>query len=262
MPTFNEFLRKRGIIISVLLVLGFLAVWEAFAQAGKLSTLIFPAPSLIVESFINGLLAGRFTEDLKISFTRILSGFLIGGGMGLLLGLLMGWSRRLRSVVDPIIAGLHPIPKFALLPMIIIFFGLGDSSRIAMVSIGAFFPMVINSMAGVIQINPTYYEVLESYGANRFDIFRKVVWPGSLPFVLTGARLSLRSALTLTIGVEMVFGNTGLGSALWLSWETMRMIDMYSILLIVAIIGVGMVGILEILKRLMTPWHQENYRDR
>jgi NitT/TauT family transport system permease protein len=209
---------------------------------------------------ITGLYAGKYSDDLVITFTRIIAGFLLGGGFGLFLGLLMGWSQRLRSIVDPIVAALHPIPKFALLPMIIIWFGIGESSRIALVSIGAFFPLVINSMAGVVQIPTTYYEVLESYGASQFDIFRKVVWPGSLPFVLTGARLSLRSALTLTIGVEMVFSNTGLGSALWLSWQTMRMIDMYAILLLIAVIGVGLVGVLELFKRRLTPWHQGNHR--
>jgi ABC-type nitrate/sulfonate/bicarbonate transport system permease component len=256
----DEFLRRRGGLVSLVLVLGFLAVWEAFAQTGKLSKILFPAPSLIFASFFNGLLDGEYTQDLKISFTRIISGFLVGGGAGMVLGLLMGWSRRLRAVLDPIIAGLHPIPKFAVLPLVIIFLGIGESSRIALVGLGAFFPLVINSMDGVLQIAPTYYDVLESYGATRFDIFRKVVWPGSLPFVLTGARLSLRNALTLTIGIEMVFGNKGLGSALWLSWETMRMVDMYSILLIVVMVGVGMVGVLEILKRVLIPWHQENHR--
>lgn len=174
----------------------------------------------------------------------------------------MGWSRRIRGILDPIVAALHPIPKFALLPMVIIFFGLGKSSRIALVSIGTFFPMVVNAMTGVLQINPIYYEVMENYGASRFDIFRRVVVPGSLPFALSGARLSLRSSLTLTIGVEMVFGNTGLGSKLWLSWETMRMVDMYSILLIIALIGVGMVTLLEGTKRYLTPWHQENGREK
>jgi NitT/TauT family transport system permease protein len=248
-------------MISLSLVAIALAVWEGLARTGKLSKIIFPAPTLIIQSLWNGLLDGKFTEDLQISATRIILGFLIGGGSGLVLGLLMGWSRRLRGIFDPIIAALHPIPKFALLPMIIIFFGLGESSRIAMVSIGTFFPMVVNAMTGVLQINPIYYEVMENYGASRFDIFRRVVFPGSLPFALSGARLSLRSSLTITIGVEMVFGNTGLGSKLWLAWETMRLVDMYSILLIVAIIGVGMLSLLERTKKYLIPWHHENFRD-
>lgn len=258
----ENFTNKLDGLISFSLVIGFITIWEVAARAGLLSKIIFPAPTLIIESFINGLLTGKYTEDLKISFIRILSGFLIGGGFGLVLGLMMGWNRRLRGIVDPIVAGLHPIPKFALLPMVLIILGLGNASRIAMVSIAAFFPLVINSMAGVLQINPTYYEVLESYGASRYDIFRKVVLPGSLPFVLTGARLSLRTSLTITIGIEVVFGNEGLGSKLWLAWETMRMIDMYSILLIIAILGIGMVWLLKSSQRYLVPWHEANQRGK
>jgi NitT/TauT family transport system permease protein len=250
--------QKQYSLISLSIVIVALLVWEWFAQAGKLSRIIFPAPSLIAQSLWSGILKGKFNEDLKVSFIRIFLGFLIGGGSGLVLGMLMGWSRRIRGIFDPIIAALHPIPKFALLPMIIIMFGLGESSRIVMVSIGTFFPMVVNAMTGVMQINPIYYEVLETYKASRFDVFRKVVLPGSLPFALSGARLSLRNSLTITIGIEMVFGNTGLGSKLWLAWETMRMTDMYSILLIIGIIGVGMLSLLELIKRYLIPWHQEN----
>jgi NitT/TauT family transport system permease protein len=249
-------------MLSLILVAIALGIWESLARAEKLSKIIFPAPTLILQSLWKGILGGEFTEDFQISATRIVLGFLIGGGSGLILGMLMGWSRRLRGIFDPIIAALHPIPKFALLPMIIIFFGIGEASRIAMVSIGTFFPMVVNAMTGVMQINPIYYEVVENYGASRFDVFRKVVLPGSLPFALSGARLSLRSALTITIGIEMVFGNTGLGSKLWLAWETMRMTNMYSILLIIAIIGVVMLGFLDWIKKHLTPWHQENRTEK
>ena len=112
-------------------------------------------------------------------------------------------------------------------------------------------------MAGVMQINPTYYEVVDNYGGNTFDAFRKVVLPGSLPFIMSGARLSLRSSLTITIGVEMIFSNTGLGSILWLAWETMRLTHMWSVLIIISILGMGFTWLLNFAKEKLTPWHQE-----
>lgn len=239
------------------LVVGILVIWELLARVKLISPIIFPAPTLIFSSFFKNLFIGKYNENSLVTFSRVFLGFLIGGGTGMLLGLLMGWSRRLRRILDPIVAALHPIPKFALLPMVLIIFGLGESSRVAMVSIGAFFPMLINTMAGVLQVNPTYYDVVENYGASRFDTFWKVALPGSLPLIITGARLSLRSSLTLTIGVEMVFGNNGLGSELWVAWETMRMTDMYSTLLIVSIIGLGSNLLLERMKQNLIPWHQE-----
>ena len=251
------FIKHRERLITLGLVFGFMLIWEVLARAGLLSSIIFPAPTKIFTSFITNLAKGKFTQDTLISMFRVISGFLVGGGAGLVLGLILGWSRPIRRVLDPIVAALHPIPKFALLPMMLIIFGLGESSRTAMVAISAFFPMLINTVGGVLQINPTHYEVVENYGATKLDIFRKVVLPGSMPFVMSGARLSLKSALTMTIGVEMVFGNNGLGSVLWLAWETMRMTDLYSALLIVSIFGIGITWVLEWSKRFLIPWQQE-----
>jgi ABC-type nitrate/sulfonate/bicarbonate transport system permease component len=253
----NIFARNREKLTTIGIVFASLLIWEILSHADLISRIVFPAPSRIITQFFNGLVTGKYTTDMTITFTRIFSGFAVGGGTALILGLLMGFSRRIRKILDPIVAALHPIPRFALLPMVIIIFGIGEASRTAMVSIGAFFPMLINTMIGVMQVNPTYYEVAENYGASRFDLFRKVALPASLPFIIGGMRLSLKSALTITIGVEMVFGNTGLGSVLWLSWETMRMVDMYSVLMIVSIVGFGLTWLLEILKKILIPWHQE-----
>jgi ABC-type nitrate/sulfonate/bicarbonate transport system permease component len=254
-PTFFTHHREKFTTLGLVLI--FLLIWELLSRFELISRIIFPAPTLIFVSFFQGLIGGRYLDATLVTFSRILSGFLIGGTSALFLGLLMGWSRTIRRVLDPLVAALHPIPRFALLPMIIILFGIGESSRVAMVSIGAFFPMLINTMVGVMQVNPTYYEVAENYGASRLDMFYKIALPGSLPFIISGVRLSLKSSLTVTIGVEMVFGNSGLGKLLWLSWETLRMVDMYSVLLIVSFTGYGLTWLLETLKKVLIPWHQE-----
>ena len=142
--------------------------------------------------------------------------------------------------------------------MVLIIFGLGESSRVVMVSISAFFPLLLNTMIGVRQINPIYYDVLTNYGASKLDIFRKVVLPGSMPYILSGIRLSFQTALTTSIGIEMIFGKNGLGSALWLSWETMRLHNVYSIIIMIAVLGAGTTLILELIKVRLMPWHHEN----
>jgi ABC-type nitrate/sulfonate/bicarbonate transport system permease component len=249
-------LRER--LITVGIVVSFLGVWEILSRLRLISVVVFPAPSLIVKSLAVDLVKGVYTKDILISISRMLSGILFGGSSGLILGLIMGWSKKVRRILDPIIAMLHPIPKMTLLPMALIIFGLGETSRVVMVSISAFFPMLVNTMVGVRQINPTYYEVVENYGSSTLDTFRKVVLPGSLPFIMSGFRLSFKSALTTTIGIEMVFGNTGLGSFLWLAWETMRMWNLYAVIIIIAIIGAGTTWALEVLKKYLLPWHHEN----
>jgi ABC-type nitrate/sulfonate/bicarbonate transport system permease component len=248
----------RDHLVTLGLVLLFFGSWELLARFGKISAIIFPAPSRILTSLFIDIGKGVYTKDTIISVTRMFSGILFGGTSGLILGLIMGWSKRVRRILDPIIAALHPIPKMTLLPMALIIFGLGETSRIVMVSISAFFPMLVNTMVGVRQINPTYYEVVENYGSSKLDIFRKVVFPGSLPYILSGVRLSFKSALTTTIGIEMVFGNTGLGSFLWLAWETMRMWNLYAVIIIIAVIGAGVTWLIEFLKKYLLPWHHEN----
>ena len=247
--------RERMLTISAVVIL--LISWEISARAGVISAIIFPAPTLILETLFTGIISGRYTTDMYYTITRIMGGFFIGGGSGLILGMIMGWSPPIRKALDPIVAALHPLPKFSLLPMVILIFGIGESSRIAMVTLASFFPMLITTMTGVMQINPAYYEVVNNYGGNTFDEFRKVVLPGSLPFIMSGARLSLRSSLTITIGVEMIFSNTGLGSILWLAWETMRLTHMWSVLIMISILGVSFTWLLNISKEKLTPWHQE-----
>jgi len=248
----------REHLITLALVLGFLGIWEFCARTGKISALIFPPPTVIVQSFFVDLIHGVYTKDTLISLSRMFIGIIIGGGIGLILGLIMGWSKPVRTVLDPIISALLPIPKLTLLPMALIIFGLGETSRTVMVSISAFFPMLVNAMVGVVQINPTYYEVVENYGASHFDVFRKVVLPGSMPLVLSGFRLSFQAALMVTVGIEMMWGNSGLGAVLWLAWETMRMTSLYSVLIIISVIGVGFNWLLEYLQVILLPWHHEN----
>ena len=125
---------------------------------------------------------------------------ILGAGTGLLVGLAMGAWPGLHRQLDPLVALVHPIPKIALLPLILVVFGIGETSKIVLAALGSFFPMLINTVAGVRQINPTYFEVARSCGASHAQTFRRVVVPGSLPMVLTGARLAVNFAVILTMG--------------------------------------------------------------
>jgi NitT/TauT family transport system permease protein len=167
----------------------------------------------------------------------------------------MGWSTRLRSFFDPIVAALHPIPKISVLPLIMVVFGIGEVSRLVIVAIASFFPMLINSMAGVLQINPIYFDVAKNYGAGRLNLFRRLILPGSLPFVLTGARLALNSAFVITIVVEMVFARQGVGQMIFYAWQTFRIEELYASILVISVFGITLNFLLRRLKRLVVPWH-------
>ena len=126
-----------------------------------------------------------------------------------------------------------------------------------MITLSVFFPVLINSMAGVLQINPTYFEVAANYGARRRDVFRKVVLPGSMPLILTGIRLGLKSALTITIAVEIIFSNEGLGSLIWLSWEILKTDLLFAMVFVIAFLGFWTNYLVQRLKLTLVPWHQE-----
>lgn len=243
--------------VALIMVVAFLSWWEFVSRSERVSSLFFPAPTIIAATLLDMTRSGELAEDLLPTLKRVMSGFVLGGGAGLLLGLSMGWSARLRTAFDPIIAALHPVPKIALLPVFLIIFGFGETSRIVMVSISAFFPMLINSMAGVLQINPTYFEVAKNYGANRWQIFRRLVLPASLPMVLTGARLSLTLALTITIVIELRYGNQGLGTVIWLAWETLRTKNLYAVVAVLAALGMSFNFSLMLLKSYLVPWHED-----
>lgn len=234
-----------------------LMVWEWQVRSGGLSALFFPAPSTIARTLIRLLTNGELAVNVGATLSRLLLGFALGGLPALILGMAMGWSRRLRAVVDPFIAAAHPVPKIAVLPLIMIIFGIGESSKVVVVAVAIFFPMLINTMAGVRQISPIYFEVAENYGASLFKVFTRVVVPGSLPLVLTGARLALNVALLITIAVELVAAQEGLGEMIWFAWETLRTEELYASLIVIAALGISFNFLLQRLTAHLVPWQEE-----
>jgi len=142
--------------------------------------------------------------------------------------------------------------------LILVVFGIGEASKIAIVAISTFFPMLINTMAGVRQISPIHFEVAENYGANRFHTFTHVVVPGSLPLIIVGARLSLNTALVLTIAVELLTAREGLGAMIWLAWETFRTEELFASLIVIALLGFSFNRILRYLNQRFLPWHSSS----
>lgn len=218
---------------------GMMLTWEIWAYMGWVSALFFPAPTTIAQTFIEQLLNGELLEDLFTTLSRLVLGLLFGGSTGLLLGLFMGWSPRIRSLIDPFVAALHPVPKISVLPLVMIIFGIGEASKIALIAVSTFFPMLINTMAGVRQIAPIHFEAAKNYGARNYKLLTRVILPGSLPLILTGARLALNTALVITIAVELLTAQEGLGATIWLAWETLRTENLYVALVVTALLGSG-----------------------
>jgi NitT/TauT family transport system permease protein len=148
--------------------------WEILVRLGYVEPLFFPPPTLVVATLIELLKTGELQPHVFISLRRIFFGFFMGSIPGLILGLIMGWSSRVRIILDPLVSATYPIPKIALLPLIMLIFGIGEMSKIVLIAIGCFFLVLINSMAGVMNINKIYFEVAKNYGASKYKIFTKV----------------------------------------------------------------------------------------
>jgi ABC-type nitrate/sulfonate/bicarbonate transport system permease component len=234
-----------------------LAAWELAVRGHILSAFYFPSPSFIAETFWKLAREGVLWQHTRATLWRLVAGFSMGVIPGLCLGLLMGWSRHVRDTIDPLIAALHPLPKIALLPLIMVIFGVGDTSLAIVAAAGAFFPMLINTMAGVQQINPIYFQVARNYRASRLKLFQRVVLPGSLPNILTGLRLAANTTLLLAVAAEMVGARHGLGGMIWLAWNTMRTEEIYVCLLTITLLGVLFNALLRWLDICLTPWHEK-----
>jgi NitT/TauT family transport system permease protein len=229
-------------------------VWSLLGQMGNVAGLMFPPPLSIAQAFAEGAANGRLATDTGWTSLRIVLGLALGAVPGMAVGLLMGWSSTARRWADPIIAAFHPMPKVALLPLIMIAFGIGELSKVVAAGVAAFFPVLINCMAGVRSISPTHFEVASNYGAGRLDIFRRVVWPGSLPLVLTGLRLGFNASVLVTIAVELVAARQGLGAEIWLAWQVLDTPNLYVGLLVIAALGMVVNSGLKVLTERLTPW--------
>jgi NitT/TauT family transport system permease protein len=249
--------REAGLWIPVVVVTGVVVLWELLARVGVLPSVLFSSPTEIVQALARSIRSGEMVDHAMATLRRTAAGLALGAVPGLLLGLAMGWSAPLRRALDPLFAAVHPIPKIAILPLLMIFLGVGEAARVAAASVAAFFPMLINTMAGVRQINPLYFEVARNYGADRRRLLIRVVLPGSLPMVFSGMRLAANVTLLVTIAAEIVMAERGLGSLVWLAWETLRVELLYATLIVIAALGIAVTGGLRALRRLLLPWQSE-----
>jgi len=261
----SRFRKMQANIDQGLLVLAFAALligWEWAAQTELISMLFFPPPSLILTKLIDGLADGSLLMHLATTLVRMFVGFLSGALPALLLGVVMSSSRRLNRVFDPIISAIHPLPKISILPLVILIVGVNEQSRIIIVALSAFFPMLVNTIAGINQIDHAFYDIAHTYNASRFDILYRLILPATLPFLMAGVRLGLNTSLTIAVSVELVFATTGLGTVVLGAWRTMRTESLYAALLLIGLVGIGINTTLNILSRWLIPWHTARSRER
>ena len=240
--------------LSIISPFSLLFLWEFVSQVGLLDMRFFPPPTAILSTFWEMILSGELFENTWISVLRFLGGFILGFIPAIILGLIMGLYPLVKTLLDPIIGALLPIPKLALLPLIMLLFGIGEESKIVTIASGVFFFFLLDTVAGVVHIDKIFLEVAKSFGASRWFFFRTVAFPGALPFIFNGIKLGLGVGLLLIVAAEMIGAESGLGYLIWAGFKTFSLERMYVGLIMLAFLGYVSTILLSQLEKLVVPW--------
>ncbi|CAJ0781867.1 Putative aliphatic sulfonates transport permease protein SsuC [Ralstonia psammae] len=211
-PKANTFLRTAQQRLAPWIVpLVLLVLWQASAQWGWLSNRILPAPLDVAKSAVALARSGELWTHVAVSTWRALLGFAIGGSLGLALGLLTGTFRTAETLLDTTLQMVRNIPVLALIPLVILWFGIDESAKLFLVSLGVFFPIYLNTYHGIRSVDPALVEMARSYGLSRAQLYREVILPGALPQILVGVRFSLGLMWVTLIVAETVSAQAGIG---------------------------------------------------
>ncbi len=235
-------------------VLTFLVAWQVVANAQLVPPLFLPAPTEIAQAM--GLMFADPTIwiDIATSGQEFLLGYALAIAIGLPLGLLTGRYLRLAWSLDPFIAFFYSMPRIALVPLLIIWFGIGIYSKIAVVFLGAFFPIAINTMAGIRSLDPALLRAAHSFGASELQVFRTIALPGSVPFILTGLRLGVGHALVGVVVGELVAAQHGIAQRMSVAGTTFQVPTMFAALIVISGTGVLLTMILQRLEKRFDAW--------
>jgi ABC-type nitrate/sulfonate/bicarbonate transport system permease component len=247
-------LRRDHRVVRALALLGLLALWELVARVGWVPALFLPSPLGVLRELIEMARSGQILVHLSASLRRLLVGFAVGGGAGISAGVVVGFFGLAEAVGQPLIAATFPIPKIALLPLLILWLGIGEASKVTVIALGVFFPMAINTYAGVRQADPLLIRAAVSFGAGRWSVIRKVVIPSALPMVFAGLKLGAGTALLLLVAAEMIGAETGIGFLVLQAGNLMETTRLMVGIVVLSLLGVLSHWALTWLERLVIPW--------
>lgn len=253
----GRYLAKRRLVEQILAWLVpavLLAAWQVAAMADMIDVRFFPAPTTILDSSIDLIKSGRLQSEIWVSTKRIMLGFVLGVLSGVVAGLLLGVFRTLRAALEPTLMALYTVPKLALLPLLLLIFGLGDTPKVFIVAISVFFFMWINVMESIISTPKGYVEAMQSFEASRWAMFRYVYLPHALPNMFVSMRLCAGIAILVMVGIEFVQGGDGIGFLIWNSWSLFIAKQMYVGIVTVALMGLAFSIIVKAIGRRVVPW--------
>lgn len=237
-----------------LALLGLVALWQGASSIFGVSPLFLPSPLAIASALWRLVTQGDLLAQIGISSLRILAGWSLGAVLGLAVGLAMGLFTFARASGFAIVSALFPIPKIALLPLMILWLGIGEPSKIATIALGVFFPTAISAASGVDSVPRNLIRMAQSFGLPFGDIVRKVVLPGALPSILAGFRISTSIALLLVVSAEMVGAEKGIGAFVLQAGNLMQTDQLLAGVVVLSLLGLAVARAIGVLERRFVDW--------
>jgi sulfonate transport system permease protein len=232
-----------------------LLIWQAASVAGLLPVRVLPAPSDVARAGWRMLLSGELLQNIWVSFWRASIGFLIGGGIGFAFGLANGLSELSSKLTDTTLQMIRNVPHLALIPLVILWFGIDESAKLFLVALGVFFPIYLNTLHGIRTVDPQLIEMGRVYGMSEGELFRRVIFPGALPSIFVGLRFALGIMWLTLIVAETIAASSGLGYMAMQAREFMQIDVVVLSILIYALLGKVADSASRALERLTLSWH-------
>jgi len=250
-----------------------LLAWDLACRAGLFSPLILPSPGQVLRrlvaygsplipydpaqgSYLAWLASGELWADAAGSLYRVVLGFVLGAGLALPLGLLMGAKSVVYELLNPLLQVLRPIPPIAFIPLAILWFGLGNPPAFFLIALGAFFPVLVNTVTGVRNVDEIYLRAARNLGANEITVFRRVMLPGAMPYVLAGMRVGIGIAFIVVIVAEMTAVNHGLGYRILEAREYFWSDKIIAGMISIGLIGLAIDGLMGRVNARLLRWHR------
>ena len=250
--------KHEALILGGTAVLLALAGWQALWSAGRISPLFFTGPSAVVSRFVEEWTHGRLKEDLVYSGLNFVIGVGLAIAAGVTLGVIIGWYRKLAMLFEPFVNALYATPRVALVPLILIWFGIGMWSKVFIVFINAFFPVLINTIGGIRATDADLLRAARAFCASDWQIFKTVAIPGAVPFILTGVRQSVALGLIGVVVGEMFGGSQGIGYMVNYGGQTFQTDTVFLGVAIIACSGIILTWLAERLERRFSRWRVQD----
>ena len=245
---------KPARAVAPLVFLGVIALWEAGARTGFIPPLVLPSPTEVYRAFAHLVESGLLWTHVGASLQRLVIGWTLGTVLGVLVGFAIGLFSLARAGLAPMVAAIFPVPKIALLPLFVIWFGIGEGSKVATILFGTFFPTVVATYGGVDNVDRNLIRMGQSFGLSWLSIVRKIILPGALPAILPGFRISAAIAIVLLVAAEMIGAEFGVGAYILLAGSLMATDELVAGVAILSVMGLSVNWLIARAERILLRW--------